>query len=111
MRIIGGLLVSMIAVGITSYLLPGVHVADLLSLLLVAVFLALVNTILKPILLILTLPINLLTLGLFTFVLNALLVLLVSSWVPGFQVDSFLWALVFSIGLSLVNTLLGVSRV
>ena len=54
-----------------------------------------VNAILKPILVILTLPINILTLGLFTLVINAILVLLVSSFVPGFHVDGFLWALVF----------------
>lgn len=110
MRIIGSLLVSMLAVGITAYFLPGVEVDSLTSLLLVAVFLSLVNTILKPILVVLTLPINFLTLGLFTFVLNALLVLLVSEFVPGFRVDGFLWALLFSIALSLVNTVLGVLK-
>jgi len=111
MRIIASLILSMIAVAITSYLIPaGVQVDGLTSLFLVAVFLGIANSVLRPILLILTLPINFLTLGLFTFVINAALVLLVSGIVPGFQVNGFLWALVFSIGLSLVNTLLGVFK-
>jgi putative membrane protein len=107
MAIIGSLIVSMLAVGVTSYLLPGVEVDSLQSLLLAAVLLGIANAILKPILLILTLPINFLTLGLFTFVINAALVMLVSELVPGFVVDGFGWALLFSIALSVVNMALG----
>lgn len=107
MAIIGSLLVSMLAVGVTSYLLPGVEVDSIQSLLLAAVLLGIANAVLRPILLLLTLPINFMTLGLFTFVINAALVLLVSQLVPGFMVDGFGWALIFSIGLSIVNMALG----
>jgi putative membrane protein len=74
--------------------------------LVVAVVLGFLNTIIKPILIILTLPIEILTLGLFTFVINACLVLLTSKIVGGFYVKSFWWALVFSLVLFLVNGIL-----
>lgn len=90
----------------TAYLLPGVEVSSLTSTVAVAVLLALFNTFLKPLLVILTLPVTILTLGLFTLVINALLVLLVSSLVPGFEVSGFVWALIFGLVLSIVNTLL-----
>lgn len=96
-------LVAAIAVLVTSYVLPGVHVAGLVAALVVVVILGLINAFIKPLLLLLTLPVNVLTLGLFTLVINALLVLLASAVVPGFQVDGFWWALLFSVILSLVN--------
>ncbi len=106
MSILISWLVSALAILTASYLLPGVHIAGFLTALAVAVVLGIINAILKPILVILTLPINLLTLGLFTFVINALLVMLVSTIVPGFKVDGFLWALIFSILLSIINMFL-----
>ncbi|MDZ4228191.1 MAG: phage holin family protein [Candidatus Levybacteria bacterium] len=60
----------------------------------------------RPILLLLTFPLTILSFGLFTFVINALLVLLVSSLVPGFKVSGFLWALIFSLVLSIVSSFL-----
>lgn len=110
MRVIGSIIISMLAVGITSYILPGVQVDSLSSLLLAAVFLGIANGVIRPILLLLTLPITIVTLGLFTLVINAALVLLVSQVVPGFEVAGFLWALLFSLVLSLVNTLLGIFK-
>lgn len=107
MGLIISLIVNTISVYVAGLLLTaGVHIPNLMTALVVAVVLGIINTLLKPILLILTLPINLLTLGLFTFVLNALLILLVSSLVPAFKVDSFWWALAFSLVLSVVNMLL-----
>lgn len=103
---IANLLLSALAVFITSYLLPGVRVDNFLSALTVAIVLGVVNAIVKPILTILTLPITLLTLGLFTFVINALIILFVSSLVRGFAVDGFLAALLFSLVLSIVNSVL-----
>ena len=94
----------MASVGISAYLIPGVSVDNWVTVLLVAIFLGIVNTILKPILVILTLPITLLTLGLFTLVINAVLVLLVSALVPGFHVEGFIAALLFSIVLSVVSS-------
>jgi putative membrane protein len=94
------------AVLIAAYLLPGVRVASFFSALWVALFLGIVNLLLKPILILITLPINILTLGLFTFVINAALILLASYVVRGFEVSGFWWALVYGIVLSIVNYLL-----
>lgn len=96
--------VSAMVIFSVAYILPGVHVANFTSSLVVALVLGIINAFLKPVLLILTLPINILTLGLFTFVINAILILLVSKFVPGFIVDGFLWALIFGIILSIANT-------
>jgi putative membrane protein len=106
MKIIVNWLVSAIAIAIAAYLLPGVHVASIQAALVLAVVLGIINAILKPILLLLTFPITILTLGLFTLVINAFLILLAASIVPGFTVDGFWWALLFSIVLSIVNTFL-----
>lgn len=97
-------IVSAMVVFSIAYIVPGVRVADFTTSLAVALVLGIINAFLKPILLILTLPINLLSLGLFTFVINALLILLVSKIVPGFVVDGFLTALVFGVILSIANT-------
>ncbi len=106
MKIILHWFLRAVAVLITAYLLPGVVLEGFFAALVLAVVLGFFNTILKPILVILTLPINILTLGLFTLVINAALVLLASSLVPGFQVSGFWWALIFSLILSLVNAVL-----
>jgi|SRR3989344_612978 len=98
--------VSALAILTASYLLPGVHVASFVAALAAAVVLGIINAIIKPVLLILTLPINILTLGLFTFVINVLVILLAANLVPGFSVDSFWWALIFSIVLSIINSFL-----
>ncbi len=97
-------IVSAMVIFSIAYVMPGVHVASFTSALVVALVLGIINAFLKPVLLILTLPINILTLGLFTFVINAMLILLVSQFVPGFTVNGFLWALIFGIVLSIANT-------
>jgi len=102
MRII---VTSIIAFGI-SYLLSGVHMRDFWTAIVVAVVLALLNAILKPILFILTLPITVVTLGLFYFVLNALMILLTDNLIDGFEVDGFWWALLFSLLLSITSAVL-----
>jgi len=96
-------LMTTIAILIAAYLLPGVTVKGFFAALVTALVLGLINTFIRPILLILTLPINILTLGLFTFVINALLIMLTSAVVPGFDVRSFWWALLFSFVLSLIK--------
>lgn len=96
-------IVGAIVIFSIAYVLPGVHVANFTAALIVALALGVINAIIKPVLIILTLPITILTLGLFALVLNALLILLVSAIVPGFVVDGFLWALVFGVVLSIVN--------
>lgn len=104
--IIINLLVTTVAVIITAYILPGITVSGFLPALLVAILLWLINTFIRPILLFLTLPINILTIWLFTFVINALIILLISGLVDGFKVDGFWWALLFSIILSIINGIL-----
>lgn len=104
--IIVNLIVNALAVIISAYILPGVKVDGFVTALIVAVVLGAVNMFIKPILLFLTLPLNVLTLGFFTFVINATLVLLVSSLVPGFKVEGFLYALIFSLVLSIVSSFL-----
>lgn len=106
MNILIAWLVSALAILAAAYILPGVEVADFTTALVVALVLGIINAVLKPILVLLTLPINLITLGLFTFVINALLILLTTKIVPGFMVDGFLSALIFGILLGLINSFL-----
>ena len=103
MQILIALLINTIAVIASGYILPGIEISNFLSAVLVAIVLGVLNTFLKPILLLLTLPINMITLGLFTLVINACLVLIAGRIVSGFYVENFLWALIFSIVLSLVS--------
>ncbi len=106
MNLVIGWLLNTIAVLVAAYLLPGVDVANFWTAFVVAVVLGIVNAILKPILILLTLPITILTLGLFTLVINAALILLVSKLVPGFVVTGFIPALLFGLIVSLVNSVL-----
>ena len=99
-------ILSALIILVISYILPGVHVTNFFTALVVSLVLGIFNAIIKPILFILTLPITIVTLGLFTFILNAIMVWLTSLLVPGFFIDGFLWAIIFSIVLSLANALL-----
>lgn len=103
MKTIIKLVLMGIAVMISAYIIPGVSVADFFTAVVVAVILSIVNIIIRPIISLLTLPINVLTLGLFTFVINALMVLFVASLVPGFVVSGLWTAVLFGIVLSLVD--------
>lgn len=96
-------LLSAVAVMVAAYILPGIAIGGFFSALVVALVLGIVNAFLKPLLLLVTLPLNILTLGLFTFVINALLIELTSVVVPGFAVANFGWALLFGLVLSVVN--------
>lgn len=100
------LLLSSLAVIIVSYLLPGVYVEGFLAAVIVALILSLLNLTVKPLLIILTIPLTVFTLGLFLLVINALMILLADAIVPGFAVTGFWWALLFSLLLSLTNALL-----
>lgn len=97
------LVVTALAAMITAYLLPGVSIRNFVSALVLALVLAILNLLVKPILVILTLPATIFTLGLFLLVINALIILLASSLVKGFKVDGFWWALAFSLVLTIVN--------
>ncbi|HRN70459.1 MAG TPA: phage holin family protein [Candidatus Woesebacteria bacterium] len=108
MSLIVQLIVNTLAVMITAFLLQsGVQVASFWTALVVAVVLGVINTFIKPIVTLLTLPINFLTLGLFSLIINGLMIMLVGALVEGFEVTNFLWAVLFSIVLSLVNAVLG----
>jgi len=103
-------LLSGLAIVITAYLLPGVHLSGIKAALLTAVALGLINAVIKPVLKLLTLPLTIMTLGLFSLALNALLIMLTGKLVPGFQVQGFLWALAFSLVLALVNWVLSIFK-
>lgn len=98
-------LLSAIAVMITAYLLPGVGVESFWAALVVAVILALFNAILKPILVILTIPITIITLGLFLLVINAVIILMTDAVIAGFSVNNFWWALAFSLIMTVLSSL------
>lgn len=100
-------LVSGLAIIITAYLLPGVRVAGFFAALVTALVLGLINAFIRPVLILLTLPLNILTLGLFTLVINALLIMLAAAIVPGFSVKGFWWALLFGLVLAVINYALG----
>ena len=96
MNLIIKLLISTIIVFVLSYFLPGVHVTSLTGALMVAVVLGLLNTFLKPILVLLTIPVTFFTLGLFLLVINAIIILICDYFIVEFSVDGFLTALIFS---------------
>lgn len=97
-------LVSAVAILIAAYLIPGVQVT-LVGAIVLAVVLGIINVFLRPIIMFLTLPLNILTLGLFSLVVNALLIMLAGMFVPEFSVDGFWSALLFSVIVSLVTAL------
>lgn len=97
------LLLSTISVLVSAYLLPGAHVDGFFTAFIVAIFLALFSATLKPVLIILTIPVTVFTLGLFLLVINALMIMLADYIVGGFSVDGFWWALIFGIILAIVN--------
>ncbi len=95
-------LIAALAILIAAYIVPGVTIT-LISALIAAVVLGALNLFIRPILVVLTLPINILTLGLFSLVINAFLVLLATYLVPGFAVESFVTAFLFALVLAIVN--------
>ncbi|MCB0768072.1 MAG: phage holin family protein [Flavobacteriales bacterium] len=103
MNLLVRLIIATLAVLITDLLLPGVSLGDmgttngLITALLVAAVLGLLNSIVRPILIFLTLPVTLVTLGLFILVINAAMVLLADRLIDGFTVNGFWWALAFSV--------------
>jgi putative membrane protein len=99
-------LINTVALVAVAYLLPGVNVASFGAALIAALVLGLVNTVVRPILILLTLPATILTLGLFIFVINGLLFWAVGSWLQGFNVAGFWWGVLGAIVYSIVSWLL-----
>ncbi len=95
-----------IVVFLLANFLPGVTVAGYGTAIIVALVLGLLNLIVKPILVLLTLPVTVITFGLFLLVINAVIILLVDAFISGFNVDGFLVALIFSLLLSIVQSIL-----
>lgn len=103
MTILINWIISAIAIMVAAYVLPGVSVSGFVTALVLAVVLGAINMLVRPVLLLLTLPITIVTLGLFTLVINAGLIMLAAAVVPGFAVAGFWWALLFGIVLSIVE--------
>ena len=101
-------LINSLAIMLLAIIIPGVDIAGLWTALWLVVLLGLINVTLKPLLILLTLPINFLTLGLFTLVINAVLILFASSLLKGFSVDGFFTALIFSLILSVFNYIINI---
>lgn len=101
------LLVTALAVFVADYMLDGVRInEDVKTVIIVAVVLALLNTFIKPILVLLTIPVTVLTLGLFLLVINALMVIWADSLIDGFEVDGWWAAILFSLIVSVVSAIL-----
>jgi putative membrane protein len=109
MKVILRLLIYTCAVLLTAWLLPGVTIDKFTTALMVAIALAIINTFLRPVLIFLTIPVTVVTLGFFLLVINALIIILISKIVPGFTVDGFWWALLFSVILSIIAAIFGTS--
>ena len=99
------ILVCAVNVFILAYILPHVEIKDMFTALLVAIVLSVLDAFVKPLLILLTLPATVLTLGFFLLVINACVILIDSHFVGGFKVDGFWWAMLFSICLSFFNGL------
>ena len=99
-------LLTAVAVLILAYVLPGVEVASYFSAIIVAIVLAILRLLVKPILVVLTFPITLITLGLFLLIINAIIILLADFLIDGFAVRNIWWALLFSVLLSFLQSIL-----
>lgn len=105
MKLILRFLITAGLVMLIAHFMSGVHVVDFKTSLIVALVLGLLNIFVKPILLLLTLPVTILTLGLFLLVINAVIILICTNIVGGFTVDSFWTAIVFSVILSILQSI------
>ncbi len=105
MNLIIRLLVTAIVAYLLTMILPGVHFAGFAGALIFSIVLGILNLIVKPVLNILGLPLTIITLGLFTLVINAIIILIADYFIDSMEVDGFWWALIFSILLSIVTSL------
>lgn len=94
---------SAASLGLTAWLLPGIRLGGIFSAFVAAAFLGIVNAVVRPVVILLTLPINVMTLGLFTLVINGLMLQLVAAVVKGIEVDGLGWAIVGSFILGILN--------
>ncbi len=106
MKLILKLVLNALAVLLLAEILPGAYVDNYISALIVAIVIAILNAIVKPILVVLTLPVTVVTLGLFLLVINAGIILLADYFITGFSVKGWLWALIFSVLLMIFQSIL-----
>ena len=106
MSLIAKLILNALAVYVAAYIVPGIEIKDAVVALIVAIVLGLANSLIKPFLHLVALPISIMTLGLFALVINGLIVLMVAYLVPGFVVSGLLAATLFSLVLSLIGAFL-----
>lgn len=106
MQLLVSLLINSVALLLTAYLVPGFYVANFVSALLASIVLGVVNTFIKPLLSLIALPLTLITLGLFAFVVNALVLFIVSWIVPGLDIAGWMPAILGGIVLAVVSTIL-----
>lgn len=106
MGLLISLLLNTLALIITAYIVPGIKVDTFTSALLAAIVLGIINTFIKPVLVLLTLPLTILTLGLFIFIVNAIVLRVTTLFVPGFSVDGWVPAILGAIVLSIASTIL-----
>lgn len=106
MKFLVKILILALAIYIASYIIPGVTINSTSTLFVVSIVLGLINTFVKPVLVILTIPLTIITLGIFLLILNGILILLVGNIVPGFYVSSLFTAIIFSIVVSIISSLL-----
>ena len=109
MNLLLRIIITAISAVIAAYILPGVAIADFTAAIIFAAVLAVLNGILKPILVVLTIPITVFTFGLFLLAINAGMIMLAGYFVKEFYVANFWWALLFSIILSFISSLLGIN--
>ena len=105
MKFLVNLVLNALAIMLTAYLLPGIHVDGFVSALLLAAVLAVLNVTIKPVLVVLTIPVSVLTLGLFLIVINAGVILLADYFIPGTNIDGFWWAILFGLIVSILNSI------
>lgn len=106
LQFLAKLVIGAFAVMIAAFILPGVHIPNFMTGLLVTAVLTLLNLVVKPLLILLTIPVTVFSFGLFLLVINAIIILLASELVPRFEVDGFWQALLFSLVFSFVHALL-----
>ncbi len=110
MRLIISVLINAVAVYFGAWLLAGVAVDSFGTAIITALLLGVVNWTIRPLLTILTLPITVMTFGLFLLVINGAMVMLVDNFIAGFSVDNLLWALIFLLVVSVFNGIFGISE-
>lgn len=107
MKILLKILTSSLAIFFTAWILKsGISIDNYLTAVILAIVLAILNTFLKPVLVFLTIPFTVVTFGLFLLVINAVIILIASHFVHGFKVEGFGWALLFSIIVTFINSIL-----